>query len=114
MSEQDWQDIARRAIASRGDFERRYNDLPGRIRHLLKHLDPRAKTMRNTENELKEFGEDEVALLRAMLKQLQSFPLNHDFPRNRHESRYRGKCKNRNHLISSEELKRFDRRNPGL
>lgn len=113
-NEEPWVGTARSAARSRDDFERLHEELPGRVRQLLKHLDPRAHSMRNVDKELAEFTGEERALLQSLLKWRQSFPLNHDFPRGRHQSKYKGKGRRSNHLISTEELRGFDRRSPGF
>ena len=108
---EDWLALARKAAASREAFEHFCNDLPGRIKHLLKHLDPRGKSQRNVEKEMAGFSEPERQALQALLKYQQSFPLNHKFKSTRHESKYSGKAKNMNHLIDRERAAHYDKRN---
>ncbi len=112
MSHHPWLEVARAAAQSREAFERHFQELPGSIRHLLKHLDPRSHSQRPVEKELAAMELVEREALRALLKFHQAFPLNHKFERQRHESKYRGKAGNLNHLVPREELKGFDKRNP--
>lgn len=105
-----WLDDARRASQSRDAFEQNYHALPGKVRSLLKHMDQRSKTQRNLDKDLAKFSEEEVKAIQAMLKYHQSLPLNHKYPKPRHQSKYKGKAKNINHLISKGEMKGFDKR----
>ncbi len=111
MQEGQWLQDARRVSRSRDDFERGYNNLPGKIRQLLKHLDPRSKSMRNSDKELAELSEAERQMVTALLKYHQAFPLNHSFPKERHQNKYNSKAKNQNHLISKDMMKNWDKRN---
>ncbi|MBF0244664.1 MAG: hypothetical protein HQL31_05280 [Planctomycetes bacterium] len=105
-----WLGLARRAAASRVEFERLHNELPGKIQKLLKHLDPRVNSSRNLEREMDGFGPEEKKLIQAMMRYKTSFPPKHDFPRPRHESKYKGKARNSNHMIGRDELRKFDKR----
>lgn len=73
-------------------------------------MDPRSKSPRSTDRELDKLEEDEKKAIQAMLRYHQAFPLNHKYPKPRHQSKYKGKAKNQNHLISRDDLKRFDKR----
>jgi hypothetical protein len=108
---EEWLPDARKASQSREAFEQNYHLLPGKIKSLLKHVDPRAKSSRNVDKELAELSEDGQKVIPSLLKYHQAFPLKHDYPKPRHhESKYKGKARNMNHLIGREELKRFDKR----
>lgn len=110
MPTESWCGTARRAVASRETFESQFSSLPGKVRQLLKHLDPRSHSQRNTERELQAMSQEERELLQRLLKYHQAFPLNHDYPKERHKSKYRGVARNQNHLISTDELRGFDKR----
>ena len=110
MSETDWLAVAKKASASKDAFETFYHELPGKVRQLLKHMDPRAKSQRNIEKELSKFSEDEVKAMQSMLKYHQALPLNHKYPKPRHQSKYKGKTKNNNHMISKDHMKLFNKR----
>ena len=105
-----WLDEAKRASQARDAFEHHYHNLPGKVRSLLKHMDPRSKSQRNIEKELTKFSEEEQKSLKAMLKYHQAFPLSHKYPKPRHQSKYKGKAKNMNHLIGRDEMKGYDKR----
>ncbi len=105
-----WLADALRAAQSRDLFEQNYHELPGKVRSLLKHMDQRSKTQRNIEKELGKFSEDEQKAIQSMLKYHQALPLNHKYPKPRHQSKYKGKAKNKNHLIGRDEMKGFDKR----
>lgn len=110
MASSSWLEDATKASQSREAFEEGYHALPGKIRSLLKHMDPRSKSPRSTDRELDKLEEDEKKAIQAMLRYHQAFPLNHKYPKPRHQSKYKGKAKNQNHLISRDDLKRFDKR----
>ena len=105
-----WLADGRKAGGSRDAFEQNYHLLPGKIRSLLKHMDPRSKSPRNTDKELAKFSDEEQTCLKDLLKYHQAFPLKHDYPKPRHQSKYRGKAKNMNHLIDKEKMKGFNKR----
>ncbi len=105
-----WLDDARRALVSRDAFERNYHLLPGKVRTLLKHLDSRSKSPRNTDKDLAKLTEQERGVLSDLLKYHQAFPLKHSYPKPRHQSKYKGKAKNMNHLIEKDKMKGFDKR----
>ena len=110
MASSVWLEDAKRASRSRDAFEEGYHLLPGKIRSLLKHLDPRSKSPRNTDRELEKMEDEERKVIDAMLRYHQAFPLNNKYPKPRHESKYKGKAKSQNHLISRDDMKRFDKR----
>jgi len=110
VASEAWLGDAKRASESRAAFEAGYHALPGKVRSLLTHLDPRSKSPRNTDRELEKFSDEERAVIQAMLRYHQAFPLNHDYPKPRHQSKYKGKATNRNHLIGRDELKLFNKR----
>jgi hypothetical protein len=106
----DWLADARRASQSRDAFEQNFHLLPGKVKSLLKHLDPRSKSSRNTDKDIAKMSEDERQCIDALLKYHQAFPLKHNFPKPRHQSKYKGKAKNMNHLIEKDKMKGFDKR----
>ena len=110
MADVSWHEVARRASQGRDLFEQNYQDLPGKVRSLLKHLDPRSKSSRNNEKELAKLSEEEQAQIPRLLKYHQAFPLAHKYPKARHASKYKGKAGNKNHLISRDEMKVFNKR----
>jgi len=105
-----WLAEAQASVRSRDEFEQNYHDLPGKVRSILKHMDPRTKSSRNIEHELEKFDKIEQQFLKDLLKYHQSLPLNHKYPKPRHKSKYQGKAKNVNHLISRDEMRDFDKR----
>lgn len=107
---ENWLDDARRASASKDAFEQLFHLIPGKIKQILKHLDPRSKSSRNIDKDIQKLSESEQKALQALLKYHQAFPLNYKFPKPRHTSKYRGKAKNQNHLIDKEQLRAFDKR----
>jgi len=110
LAKDDWLQLATRTASSREAYMAGIQQLPGKIRHLLKHLDPRSNTPRNLENEIADYSEAEKAILQKLLKYHMSFPMGHKFSNSRHEGKYKSKAPNRNHLISHEEMRRFDKR----
>ena len=108
--EKGWLSDGKRAAANRDAFEQNVHLLPGKVKSLLKHLDPRSKSQRNTDKDLEKCSDEERQVIQALLKYHQAFPLNHKYPKPRHQSKYKGKAKNQNHLISRDDMKRFDKR----
>lgn len=106
----EWLADAKKACESRDAFEFYFSKLPGKVKHLLKHMDPRSKSSRNTEKELEKFAEEEQTILKNLLKYHQAFPLGHKFKQERHKSKYKGKAKNLNHMIDKDKIKSFDKR----
>lgn len=106
----DWLMDGEKASQSREAFEQNHHLLPGKVKSILKHMDQRSKTSRNLEKDLGKFEETEVILLKKLLKYQQAFPLKHDYPKPRHQSKYKGKAKGMNHLIGRDELKGFNKR----
>lgn len=110
MASEDWLVLAKKASSDRTAFEHFYADLPGKIRQLLKHMDPRVKSQRNIEKELSSFSEEARVELQKLLKYQQSFALNHKFKKGHHQSKYKGKAKNLNHLINKKKAVQYDKR----
>lgn len=105
-----WLADGQKASQSREAFEQNYHLLPGKVKSILKHMDQRAKSSRNLDKDLAKFSDEEHVLLKALLKYHQAFPLKHNYPKPRHTSKYKGKARGMNHLISRDELKGFDKR----
>jgi hypothetical protein len=106
----EWLSDAKKASQSRDAFEANYHLLPGKVRSILKHMDQRSKSSRNLDKDLAKFDEEEQVMLKSLLKYHQAFPLKHSYPKPRHQSKYKGKARGKNHLISRDELKGFDKR----
>lgn len=107
---EDWLTTGKKAAASKQGFEDNYSELPGKIRKLMKHLDPRSGSKRNTDREIEKMSEEARQCLQSMVRYHQAFPLNHKYKQERHQNKYGQKTKSRNHLISKDEIKSFDKR----
>ncbi len=110
MPETEWIRDAQKACASKDSFEIHYHSLPGKIKQLLKHMDPRAKSQRNIEKDLDKLTEEEKKTINQLLKYHGALPLKHKYPKPRHQNRFQSKTKNNNHLIPKNEMKGFNKR----
>jgi hypothetical protein len=110
MSEIEWIRDAQKACVSKDSFETNYHSIPGKIKQLLKHMDPRAKSQRNIEKDLDKLTEDEKKTINQLLKYHCALPLKHKYPKPRHQNKFQTKYKSANHLISKNEMKGFNKR----
>jgi hypothetical protein len=112
MIEPGWIETSKRACTSKELFEENYHSLPGKVKQLLKHLDPRAKSQRNVDKDVEKLEDEEKKTIDKLLKYHQALPLKHKYPKPRHQNKFqsKSKTKSKNHLISKDEMKGFKKR----
>jgi len=110
MSDIEWVRDAQKACTSKEAFETNYHSLPGKIKQLLKHIDPRAKSQRNIQKDLDKLEDSEKQTIDKLLKYHGALPLKHKYPKPRHQSKFKTKSKSKNHLIQKDEMKGFNKR----
>jgi hypothetical protein len=73
-------------------------------------MDPRAKSQRNIQKDIDKLEEEEKKTIEGLLKYHCALPLKHKYPKPRHQSKFKTKHNNKNHLISRDDLKGFNKR----